>query len=337
MAQSKNRLGRGLGGLISGGGVARPNKTQEIATPETKVKAKGEGKGKGTPSSSKGTKGNSPIPAQSTGLGYQEIALGKIKANPYQPRREIAEKQVKELAQSIQSEGLLQPIVVRSTGKGYELIAGERRLRAFKFLKSKTIPCRVIEASDASSASLALIENLQRENLNPIDEALGYASLVRDFDLTQEAAADRVGKGRATVANALRLLSLSEEIQGFLSRRLLSTGHAKVLLGVKDDAQQHLLARRIIESNLSVREAEKIVKRLNEGLEPSDGLGSGNDNSGKTSSRAENTAIADLEKRIEKHFNTNVSIQHGKKKGKLVIEYFGNEDLDRLLELLGIN
>ena len=337
MAQSKNRLGRGLGGLISGGGVARPNKTQEIATPETKVKAKGEGKGKGTPSSSKGTKGNSPIPAQSTGLGYQEIALGKIKANPYQPRREIAEKQVKELAQSIQSEGLLQPIVVRSTGKGYELIAGERRLRAFKFLKSKTIPCRVIEASDASSASLALIENLQRENLNPIDEALGYASLVRDFDLTQEAAADRVGKGRATVANALRLLSLSEEIQGFLSRRLLSTGHAKVLLGVKDDAQQHLLARRIIESNLSVREAEKIVKRMNEGLEPSDGLGSGNDNSGKTSSRAENTAIADLEKRIEKHFNTNVSIQHGKKKGKLVIEYFGNEDLDRLLELLGIN
>ena len=337
MAQSKNRLGRGLGGLISGGGVARPNETQEIATPETKVKAKGEGKGKATPSSSKGTKGNSPIPAQSTGLGYQEIALGKIKANPYQPRREIAEKQAKELAQSIQSEGLLQPIVVRSTGKGYELIAGERRLRAFKFLKSKTIPCRVIEASDASSASLALIENLQRENLNPIDEALGYASLVRDFDLTQEAAADRVGKGRATVANALRLLSLSEEIQGFLSRRLLSTGHAKVLLGVKDDAQQHLLARRIIESNLSVREAEKIVKRLNEGLEPSDGLGSGNDNSGKTSSRAENTAIADLEKRIEKHFNTNVSIQHGKKKGKLVIEYFGNEDLDRLLELLGIN
>ena len=337
MAQSKNRLGRGLGGLISGGGVARPNETQEIATPETKVKAKGEGKGKATPSSSKGTKGNSPIPAQSTGLGYQEIALGKIKANPYQPRREIAEKQVKELAQSIQSEGLLQPIVVRSTGKGYELIAGERRLRAFKFLKSKTIPCRVIEASDASSASLALIENLQRENLNPIDEALGYASLVRDFDLTQEAAADRVGKGRATVANALRLLSLSEEIQGFLSRRLLSTGHAKVLLGVNDDAQQHLLARRIIESNLSVREAEKIVKLLNEGLEPSDGLGSCNDNSGKTSSRAENTAIADLEKRIEKHFNTNVSIQHGKKKGKLVIEYFGNEDLDRLLELLGIN
>ena len=332
MAQSKNRLGRGLGGLISGGGVAQAKKSQQTDSPDTETKAKT------TPSSSKGTKGNSTSASQSSGLGYQEITISKIKANPYQPRREIAEKQVKELAQSIQSEGLLQPIVVRSTGKGYELIAGERRLRAFKFLKSKTIPCRVIEASDASSASLALIENLQRENLNPIDEALGYASLVRDFDLTQEAAADRVGKGRATVANALRLLSLSDEIQGFLSRRLLSTGHAKVLLGIKDSAQQHLLARRIIESNLSVREAEKIVKRLNEGLEPTDGAGSGNDNSGKADSkRAENTAIADLEKRIEKHFNTNVSIQHGKKKGKLVIEYFGNEDLDRLLELLGIN
>jgi ParB family chromosome partitioning protein len=338
MAQSKNRLGRGLGGLISGGGVAQAKKVQETASPASKAKAKT------TPTSSKSNKRKSASTPQSldsgivSGLGYQEIALSKIKANPYQPRREIAEKQVEELARSIQSEGLLQPIVVRSIAKGFELIAGERRFRAFKFLKSKTIPCRVIEASDASSASLALIENLQRENLNPIDEALGYASLVRDFDLTQEAAADRVGKGRATVANALRLLSLSDEIQGFLSRRLISTGHAKVLLGVKDGTQQHLLARRIIESNLSVREAEKIVKRLNEGLEPFDGSGTGNGNAGKSDgNRAENTAIADLEKRIEKHFNTNVSIQHGKKKGKLVIEYFGNEDLDRLLELLGIN
>ena len=338
MAQSKNRLGRGLGGLISGGGVAQAKKAQETVSPATKAKAKT------TPTSPKATKEKSASASKDSvsgvvsGLGYQEISLGKIKANPYQPRRDIAEKQVEELARSIKSEGLLQPIVVRSIGKGYELIAGERRLRAFKFLKSKTIPCRVIEASDASSASLALIENLQRENLNPIDEALGYASLVRDFDLTQEAAADRVGKGRATVANALRLLSLSDEIQGFLSRRLLSTGHAKALLGVKDDAQKHLLARRIIESNLSVREAEKIVKRLNEGLEPFDGSGSGKEAWGKANGKqAENTAIADLEKRIEKHFNTNVSIQHGKKKGKLVIEYFGNEDLDRLLELLGIN
>ena len=137
--------------------------------------------------------------------------LERIVANPYQPRREIHPEQVEELAKSIQSEGLLQPIVVREKNEKFELIAGERLLHAFRHLKLNRIPARIIEASDASSASIALIENLQRENLNPIDEALGYACLIRDFDLTQEAAAERVGKGRATVANALRLLSLGSK------------------------------------------------------------------------------------------------------------------------------
>ena len=347
MAQSKNRLGRGLGGLINGG-VVSPSAPTTSSISSTSGRTNSD---KTSPKTNKATKTanktqvSRPLGSQKKSAAkapsdpqqapaYREIAVKKIRANPYQPRREISEKQVKELAQSIQSEGLLQPIVVRSVGKSFELIAGERRLSAFKFLREEQIPCRVIKASDASSATLALIENLQRENLNPIDEALGYASLVRDFDLTQEAAADRVGKGRATVANALRLLSLSEEIQGFLSRRLLSTGHAKVLLGLKDETQRQLLARRIIEANTSVREAEKIVKQLNEGTVSG---GSRRSSSSHAYSQAENTAIVDLEKRIEKHFNTNVTIQHGKKKGKLVIEYFGNEDLDRLLELLGIN
>ena len=343
MAQSKNRLGRGLGGLINGG-VVSPSAPTTSSTRSTSGQTKSDKTSPKTNKANKtqvsrpqGSQKKSVVKAPSNpqqAPAYREIAVKKIRANPYQPRREISEKKVEELAQSIQSEGLLQPIVVRPVGKSFELIAGERRLRAFKFLRAEQIYCRVIEASDASSATLALIENLQRENLNPIDEALGYASLVRDFDLTQEAAADRVGKGRATVANALRLLSLSEEIQGFLSRRLLSTGHAKVLLGLKDETQRQLLARRIIEANTSVREAEKMVKQLNEGTVPG---GSRRSPSSHANSQAENTAIADLEKRIEKHFNTNVSIQHGKKKGKLVIEYFGNEDLDRLLELLGIN
>lgn len=348
MAQSKNRLGRGLGGLINGG-VARPSTPTSPSESPIPAKNKSDKATRTIKKSTQSVKkkhGSATAPKSHAkselkqsnetqdAPAYREIALKKIRANPYQPRREISEKQVEELAQSIQSEGLLQPIVVRPVGKSFELIAGERRLRAFKFLRAEQIPCRVIEASDASSATLALIENLQRENLNPIDEALGYASLVRDFDLTQEAAADRVGKGRATVANALRLLSLSEEIQGFLSRRLLSTGHAKVLLGLKDEVQRQLLARRIIEANTSVREAEKMVKRLNEANRTG---GTGQQQPSGARNQAENTAIADLEKRIEKHFNTNVSIQHGKKKGKLVIEYFGNEDLDRLLELLGIN
>lgn len=262
--------------------------------------------------------------------GYCEIELKKIVANPYQPRREIHSAQVEELAKSIQSEGLLQPVVVRAKEGKFELIAGERRLHAFRYLKLKTIPARIIEASDASSATLALIENLQRENLNPIDEALGYASLVRDFDLTQEAAAERVGKGRATVANALRLLTLGSEIQGFLSRRLISTGHAKVLLSLESAEHRKLLARRIIETGMSVREAEAQVRRLKEGS------GSSFKKGKNKAPEAEQTAIRDLEKRMGEHFNTRVALKHTPKKGRITIEYFGNDDLDRILEKLGL-
>lgn len=335
MAKSKNRLGRGLGGLISGGGAdIKGDKSKGDNNPSLKNSNK-----KSKITTTTHSENDSPKieesnvnteNKESTINDFSYISLDAIKANPYQPRREILDKDVEELAKSIESEGLLQPIVLRSTKEGFELIAGERRLRAFKLLKRDVIPSRVIEASDASSATLALIENLQREDLNPIDEALGYLSLVRDFDLTQEAAADRVGKGRTTVANALRLLSLSDEIKGFLSRRLLSTGHAKVLLGIKDNNIRSIIARKIIEKNLSVREAEKLIKITNN-------KGFGTNKTENDHDNAENTAIEDLQRRIEKHFNTNVSIKHGKKKGKLIIEYFGNEDLDRLLELLGIN
>ena len=272
----------------------------------------------------------SPPPSpRPTPPGYREIQVKDIVANPYQPRREIHSEQVEELAKSIQSEGLLQPIVIREKKGKFELIAGERRLRAFKHLKLPRIPARIIEASDASSATLALIENLQRENLNPIDEALGYASLVRDFDLTQEAAAKRVGKGRATVANALRLLTLGSEIQGYLSRRLISTGHAKVLLGLESAEHQKLLARRIIETGMSVREAEAKVRRLK------DSSGPGGSKKGKAP-EAEQTAIRDLEKRMGEHFNTRVALKHTPKKGRITIEYFGNDDLDRILEKIGL-
>lgn len=313
MANSKKRLGRGLGGLISG--AATPTKEGAAVA----KKSTGEAKESVT------------LPTGSdVSTGYREIAIKDLKTSPYQPRREIDPKQIEELAESIRSEGLLQPIVVRAKGKHYELIAGERRLRAFEFLKRKKVPARVIDASDASSATLALIENLQRENLNPIDEALGYASLLRDFDLTQEAVAERVGKGRASVANALRLLSLGVEIQGYLSRRLISTGHAKVLLGLESDEQRNALARRIIETGMSVREAEQQVRIQKK--RP----GSSTAQTKPTSSATESAVIRDLEKRIGDHFNTRCTLKHGAKKGSLTIEYFGNEDLDRILEKLGI-
>jgi ParB family chromosome partitioning protein len=327
MSNSKSRLGRGLGGLISGPGNApkkadAPKPTAQSVKPATKASSKSETKAKASLVAS----------ADENTLGYRDIPVKDLVANPYQPRREIHAQQVEELARSIRSEGLMQPIVVRMKGKQFELIAGERRLRAFEFLGEKTIPARIIQASDASSAALALIENLQRENLNPIDEALGYASLVRDFDLTQEAAAERVGKGRATVANALRLLTLGSEIQGYLSRRLISTGHAKVLLGLESEEHRKLLARRIIESGMSVRESEQEVRRLKESSSVTGPKGSK-----RKGPDAEVTAIRDLEKRIGEHFNTRVSLKHSPKKGKLTIEYFGNEDLDRILEMLGLN
>ncbi len=325
MSNSKTRLGRGLGGLISGTGSSKPKTdtkavTKSVASVEKAVANKEEVSSK--PATVTAIAPNAP--------GFREIDLKLIVANPYQPRREIHTEHVEELAKSIQSEGLLQPVVVREKNGKFELIAGERRLHAFRHLKLKHIPARIIEASDASSASIALIENLQRENLNPIDEALGYASLVRDFDLTQEAAAERVGKGRATVANALRLLTLGSEIQGFLSRRLISTGHAKVLLGLESAEHRKLLARRIIETGMSVREAETQVRRLKEGSSGS------NEKIKVKPLDAEQTAIRDLEKRMSDHFNTRVALKHAPKKGRITIDYFGNDDLDRILEKLGL-
>lgn len=307
-AAPKSRLGRGLGSLIA---KATPVPTAAPAAPHV-------------------APAPAPHPAPAGAPGYSEIPVHSVEPSPYQARREIPPEQLEELASSIRSEGLLQPIVVRQTGDNYQLIAGERRWRAFQQLKIKTIPARVVQASDASSATLGLIENLQREGLNPIEEAHGYASLIRDFDLTQETAADRVGKGRATVANTLRLLTLDAETQGYLGKGLLSVGHAKVLLGVADPAERLVLARRIIEQGLSVRATEKLVQ------------------SGKTDAGAgpakrhrrlpakDSAAVADIEKKLTSHLGARVAVLHTPKKGRIVIEYRGNEDLQRVLEKLGV-
>jgi ParB family transcriptional regulator, chromosome partitioning protein len=253
-----------------------------------------------------------------------------VEPSPYQARREIAPEQLAELAESIRSEGLLQPIVVRRLGEKFQLIAGERRWRAFQLLKIRAIPARVVDASDASAASIGLIENLQREGLNAIEEALGFASLVRDFDLTQETAAERVGKSRASVANALRLLSLDSEIQGFIAKDLLSVGHAKVLLGVEDEATRTVLARRVIEEGLSVRHTEKLGK--------AGGASAGSKKGGRKRALATRDAAAvdSIEKKLTSHLGARVAVIHTPKKGRIVIEYRGNEDLQRLLEKLGV-
>jgi ParB family chromosome partitioning protein len=298
MAMSKSRLGRGLEALIASGASAAP-----------KIEA--------------------PAAAPAVGVpGFQEISMHLVEPSPYQPRKDMDAGQLNELAESIRAEGLLQPIVVRQVGEKFQLIAGERRWRAFQQLKIKTIPARILEASDASSAALTLIENLQREGLNPIDEAYGYASLIRDFDLTQEQASERVGKGRATVANSLRLLSLDAEIQGYLAKGLLNVGHAKVLLGVEDPARRALIARRVVEEGLSVRALEKLAQDHR-------GARIGR-RKGRAVPAAEAAAVADIEKRLGSHLGARVALHHSAKRGRIVIAYAGNDDLQRILEKLGL-
>lgn len=307
-AAPKSRLGRGLGGLIASAAPAPKPAAPSATAPAVAA-----------------------VPVPTGAPGYQEVPVHLIEPSPYQARREIPPEQLHELAESIRSEGLLQPVVVRKTGDKYQLIAGERRWRAFQQLKIKAIPARIVEASNASSAALGLIENLQREGLNPIEEAHGFASLIRDFDLTQETAADRVGKARATVANSLRLLGLDTEIQGFVARNLLTVGHAKVLLGIADAAQRTLLARRVIEEGLSVRTTEKLALERKTAAGP---VSTRPKARGLTPKDAE--AVAGIEKKLTSHLGARVAVMHTPKRGRIVIEYRGNEDLQRLLEKLGV-
>jgi ParB family chromosome partitioning protein len=325
--KSRSALGRGLGGLIAGAKPAAPAATSPNAAPAGAGGAAGNGAATATASAT------APAPAAPAGApGYLEIAVHLIEPSPYQARREIPPEQLNELAESIRSEGLLQPIVVRKTGEKFQLIAGERRWRAFQLLKQKSIAARIVEASDASSAALGLIENLQREGLNPIEEAHGYASLIRDFDLTQESAAERVGKGRATVANSLRLLSLDPDLQGYVAKNMLSVGHAKVLLGIEDAAQRALLGRRIIEEGLSVRSTEKFAQGVKAAAPPA----SPRANAKPGLSAKDSATVSGIERKLTSHLGARVAVLHTPKKGRIVIEYRGNEDLQRLLEKLGV-
>lgn len=308
---SSSRLGRGLGALIASGmpASAKPAAaTAHTAHPATPAGA---------------------APASDGLPGYREVPVAQVEPNPYQPRKEFDPASLADLVDSIRAEGLLQPIVVRQVGEKFQLIAGERRWRAFQQLKLKAIPARVMTSSDASSASLALIENLQRADLNPIEEAHGYASLIRDFDLTQDAAAQRVGKGRATVANSLRLLALEAEIQGYIGKGMLSVGHAKVLLGVDDGAERLMIARRSIEDGLSVRALEQIVQGHRGGAAAGPGKR-------RKVLPAEATALADVEKKLTSHLGARVTLRHAPKNGRIIVEYHGNDDLARVLERMGV-
>ena len=317
MAKKTGGLGRGLGSLIAEG----------VASPGLLEKTEIEPVGKNAPSFIEVLEDGAK-PAGNP--EYRDLSIDAIEPNPFQPRRDFDESQLAELADSIRSEGLLQPIVVRKDGQTYQLIAGERRWRACRQLNLKSIPARVVEASDASSAAISLIENLQREGLNPIEEAIGFASLLRDFDLTQEQVGERVGKGRATIANALRLLQLDKEVQGYIRKGHLSRGHAKVLLGIEDETQRAVLARRIVELGSSVRETERLARQVRESR------GQTAAKAGAAKSPAEEAALSEWEGKISRRFKTRVVLRHTARKGRIIIEYFGNDDLARILEEMGV-
>lgn len=314
MANERKSLGRGLGSIISGG-IKNP---AQPANPQV---------------ASKQAQAKQVVQAQKpeqTPFGlFTEIAIDKVAPSPYQARREFSEEAIAQLADSISSEGLIQPIVVRKAKDGsYEIIAGERRFRACKKLGLKKIPACVQSASDASAAVKGLIENLQRTDLNPIEEAQGIGSLISNFKLTQESAAARLGKSRSSITNSLRLLTLPKEVQNFIASGLISQGHAKVLLGLDDKESRLILARQIIEKGLNVRATEDAVKRIK-----SERITS----STRKSSSAQDAVIRDLQRKISTRLNASVELKHGAKRGKIVIEYLGNDDLQRILEIIGIN
>jgi len=259
-----------------------------------------------------------------------KVPLGSIVPSPLQPRKEFEEEHLAELVDSIREHGIIQPLIVREVKGKYELIAGERRWRAAKELELVDVPVRIVEVkNDRDVLEMALIENLQREDLNPIEEAQAYVRLAREFDLRQEDIAKRVGKNRTTVANAMRLLDLAAPVQSLLSKGQLSTGHAKVILGVKSKSDQKALAEQVVGKKLTVRATERLVSQhLNPSKPTKKPKGVRGD---------EAAAIADVQDRLRERLATQVKIAHGKKKGKIEIEYYGNEDLNRILDILGVN
>ena len=258
-------------------------------------------------------------------------SLSDVVPSPLQPRKQFSDEALSDLVDSIREHGVIQPLIVREVKGKLELIAGERRWRACQKLGVDSVSVIYREASDRDVLEMALIENLQREDLNPVEEAQAYTRLAKDFGMTQEEIASRVGKNRATVANAMRLLDLSSEVQQQLVIGQISVGHAKVILGVKSKSDQTLISAKIIKEGLTVRAAEKLV---NEHLNPT--LKKKGPIAGRTNTQL-SAALARIQDLLRERFSTQVNLNQGKSKGKIEIEYYNNEDLERLLELMGID
>ena len=247
-----------------------------------------------------------------------EVAVDEVKPNPYQPRKKFDDEKIQELSDSIKQHGVFTPIIVKKAVRGYELVTGERRLRASKLAGLETIPAILMELDDQQMMEIALLENIQREDLNAIEEAQGYEKLIKKLGYTQEELAKRIGKSREHVANMLRLLKLPKKVQHYVVDGELSMGHVRALLGLKDTSLMDDVAHKAISSHMSVRAVEALVKELNEPKE-------------KPQPKPKDIHLGQVEARLQSKFQTKVKVDEK----QIVIKYEGNDDLNRLLELLG--
>ena len=301
---SKPALGRGLGALLGG----NPPLTQTTTAPSI------------------------PAAAPDQRERVLRVPLNQVRPSALQPRKEFSDEALKELADSIREQGIVQPLIVRERAGIFELIAGERRWRAAQLLNLPDVPIIVRVADDRAVLELALIENLQRENLNALEEALGYAQLAEQFQLTQEEIAVKVGKSRAAVANATRLLKLPAPVQSFLRTGRISVGHAKVILGLPDEKIQQLAAERIVKDGLNVRQTEGLVAKLQTRATKN------SSDTAKTPAIVPiDSNLGRLEEKLRERFGTKVQLKYAKGKGAVEISFFSDDELQRVLEILGIN
>jgi len=262
------------------------------------------------------------------GESVQQISLASIVPSPLQPRREFEREALAELVDSIRQRGIIQPLIVRPVLDTFELIAGERRWRAAKEVGLTHAPVLVRRATDLEVLELSLIENLQRADLNPIEEAQAYARLANEFGMRQEDIAQKVGKSRASIANSMRLLDLDGQVQTWVVQGLLSVGHAKVLLGLKAHDEQRIIAETVLRQSSTVRTTERMVARR---------LGQhGGTRRRRRAEAVSSAGLSDLENRLQQHLATRVTIHHGEKRGRIEIEFYGNDDLQRVLGVLGL-
>ena len=309
---SKPALGRGLGALLGGNPPLPPLPTTNAA-PSVSAAAV-------------------PPPAPDNRERVLRVPLNQVRPSALQPRKEFSDEALRELADSIREQGIVQPLIVRERDGFFELIAGERRWRASQLLGLPEVPVIVRVADDRAVLELALIENLQRENLNALEEALGYAQLAEQFKLTQEEIAVKVGKSRAAVANATRLLKLPASVQSLLRTGRISVGHAKVILGLADEKTQQLAAERVVKDGLNVRQTEGLIAKLQ-----SRGTKSPGDAAWKNAVVPIDSNIGRLEEKLRERFGTKVRLKYAKGKGAVEIAFFSDDELQGILENLGVN